>query len=361
MKKYIIPSVLLSLFISAVPTAADTLTLKDGKVLEGRVLSKTSDVYVFEYKANKSGTIKDVMRVPRNQIAKLVEVRPDEVAFAKLTGLVPTPDLLTSEDYAQRIKRVRDFLTKYPETLEKKAALGIIDKLAVEAKAVAAGGFKLDGKMITGDEWRANAYDLDARALEQKIRDAQKAGKTLEMLRAFDQLEAEFPTSASFRTMAPIIAGVMKVLNGKIVACLAGFDAQTEKRESDLASMGGTDRDNVARAIEQKMAMLEARYQAEKAAEQRWVTPSPDHRQSLEDSASVLDSELSRLGEPITAPPVDPGKAYRDAWRVIRVGSELEDVEKAYEVAQSAALPEKYLKLLQESAKACGFALGSDS
>jgi hypothetical protein len=351
---------LVALLFATLPAAADTLTLKDGTVLEGKILKKEADVYVIEYKVNKSGSIKDIKRVPRSQIERVVEIRPDEEAFAKLATLVPTPDLLSAEDYAARIQSVREFLAKYPDTLKKKEADVLAEKLAAEAKIIEAGGRKLDGQLISGEEWRANAYDLDARTVERKIRDALKANRTLDVLRAFAELEAEFQPSASFRTMVPIVVAVMKNLRKKVEISLGSFEARMEKQASDLDGMGAA-RDSVKRAIEQKQAALEARYQAEKAANQQWVTPSPDHRQSLEDCASVLDSELSRLADEIPAPAVDPGKAYRDAWRAIRTGKEAAEVEKAYEAAQAGGLPERYLKLLQEAGKAKGFKLGTDS
>lgn len=361
MNNVFIPSTLVALLFATLPAAADTLTLKDGTVLEGKILKKEADVYVIEYKVNKSGSIKDIKRVPRSQIERVVEIRPDEEAFAKLAALVPTPDLLSLEDYTARIQSVREFLAKYPDTLKKKEAGALADKLAAEAKIVEAGGRKLDGQLISGEEWRANAYDLDARTVERKIRDAHKANLTLDVLRAFAELEAEFQPSASFRTMVPIVVAVMKNLRRKVEISLGSFEARMEKQAADLDGMSGTTRDNVKRAIEQKQAVLEARYQAEKAASQQWVTPSPDHRQSLEDCASVLDSELSRLGDEIPPPAVDPGKAYRDAWRAIRTSKEAADVEKAYEAAQAGGLPERYLKLLQQAGQAKGFKLGTDS
>jgi hypothetical protein len=81
----------------------------------------------------------------------------------------------------------------------------------------------------------------------------------------------------------------------------------------------------------------------------------------MEDCASMLDSELSRLTGEIPKPPADPGKAYRDAWKAIRTGNEAEEVTKAFEAAQAAGLPEKYMKLLQAAGKAQGFNFGSDT
>lgn len=362
MKNHFVPATLISMLCGILAASADTITLKDGKILEGKILRTEADAYVIEYNANKSGSIKDTRRVLKSEVAKIVEVRADEIAFAKLAKLVPTPDLLTAEEYAERIQSVQAFLAKYPTGTKVKEAKALIAKLTEEAKVVDGGGRKVDGLMISGADYRANAYDMDARMLEGRIRQADKAGKAIEALRAFATLDTEFQASASYRAVLPVVINTMKTLRAKVAESLSTYDARMEKQEKDLEGMGGTDQANVKQALKQQADQLEARYQAEKAANQPWVTPSANHRQSLEDCASLIDSELSRLTSAETGTkPADPGKAYREAWKAIRAGGEAEEIEKAIADAQAAGLPEKYTKMLEESAKAEGIKIGGDS
>ena len=61
------------------------------------------------------------------------------------------------------------------------------------------------------------------------------------------------------------------------------------------------------------------------------------------------------------APAADPGKAFRTAFKAIKPGEKAEDVEKAIADAQTAGLPEKYVKMLEAAATDEGFKVGSGS
>lgn len=363
MKNRIFPVTLVSVLLGVLPGSADTITLKDGKILEGKIVRTEADAFVIEYNVTKSGSIKDTKRVLKSDVDKIVEVRQDEIAFAELAKMVPTPDLLTAEDYASRIQQVRTFLAKYPTGTKIKEANALLAKLSEEAKAVEGGGRKIGGLMVSGADYRANAYDMDAQMLEAKIRQAEKAGRTIEALRAFALLDTEFQASVSYRAALPSVQKMLQALRGQVANSLATFEDRMAKRATDLAGMGDADRANVQQALDAEAAELESRYQAEKAAGQQWVTPSANHRQSLEDCASLIDSEISRLSTPEAAakPAADPGKAFRTAMKSIRAGDKTEDVEKAIADAQGAGLPEKYVGMLEEAAKADGIKIGGDS
>ena len=363
MKIPIVSVSLISTLLAVLPVSADTITLKDGTVLEGKILRTEGDVFVIEYNVTKTGSIKDIKRVPRLKVDKIIEVREDEVAFAKLEKLVPTPDLLTAEDYAERVQEVKAFLAKYPTGTRTKEAKALIQTLTEEAQKVEAGGRKIDGLMVSAADYRANAYDMDARVLETKIRQEAKAGHSIAALRVFTKLDEDFAPSKSYREVLPVVVKVIQSLRVQIAASIATYEARMEKRASELESMSGTEQATVRRMIEQETAALESRYQAEKSAGQIWVTPSSKHLGSLEDCLSQIDSELSRLtdGQTGANPEVDPGKAYRAAWKAIRSNADLEEFEKAMADAQAAGLSETYLEMLTEAAKAEGLKVGGDS
>ena len=131
------------------------------------------------------------------------------------------------------------------------------------------------------------------------------------------------------------------------------FDARMEKQTAEVEAMAPAVRDETKRAIEQEAKALERTYQQEKSAQLTWVTPNPKHKASLDDDLSLADSELQRL---TTLPPAttDGGKVYRSTWKTIHSDADAEAMEKALAAAEAAALPERYLKMLQEAAKASG-------
>jgi hypothetical protein len=179
-------------------------------------------------------------------------------------------------------------------------------------------------------------------------------------LRIFAEMDKDFQGSDSYRAVIPSVVRALQAFRGQINASLSTFDARMEKRAADLEAMPAGERAKVERALAEQDAQLEARYQAEKAAQQAWVTPHRDHRQSLEDCSSFAESEIQRLTSPGEAPATgDPGKAYRAAWKTLRSEADAEAAEKALSDAEASGLPEKYIQMLKDAAKASG-ALKSD-
>lgn len=331
-----------------------TFTLKDGKVLEGKILREQGDAYVIEYQVNRVNKgIKDIKIVPKKDVIKIVTDKPDDQAFAAIAKLLPTPDALTTEDYESRLLAVKSFITKFPNSDRLRDAQGILKKLADESAAVAAGGRKLQGLMILGADYRANAFDLDARVFDAKIRDAASKSQWLMLLRTFAEFDKDYQTSTSYREVLPLVLKSLQTFHTQIAASLASFDERMEKQTTEVDNLSQRDGGSSKRALVEQAAELEARYQKEKKAEIPWVTPHPSHKQSLEDDNSFAESELPRLtqllGQP--APTLDGGKAFRNAWKIIHGDAEAEVMEKAISDAEAAGLPEKYLKLLQAEVK----------
>ena len=326
-------------------------TLKDKTVLKGEVIRIEGDVYVIEYQY--SASIKEQKRVPKADIVKIVTDKPDAKAFEAIAKLTPTPDFLTAAEYQQRLAAVKAFLAKFPDGSKANEAKAILKTLSEESAEVAAGGRKVGGLMIKAAEYRANALDLDAQVLEAKIRSAATSGQLLTALRAFAELDKEYQTTVCYREVLPVVVKVLQSFRGQIDATVKTYEARMEKRTADLEATPPAEREGTKRAFEIETARLEKLYQAEKAAGQAWVTPNADHKQSLDDDLNLADSELQRLN---TSPPAatDGGKVFRRTWKVIHSDAEAEEMEKSMAAAEAAALPERYLKLLQEAAKASG-------
>ena len=329
-------------------------TLKDGKVLKGEVVRMLGDAYVIESPNPKSAGIKDTNIVPKADVVKMVLEKPDEKPFLdEIAKLVPTPDFLTVEEYKQRIQAVKAFLAKYPNGSRAKDAAEILKTLSDECADVEAGGRKVGGLMIKPAEYKANAFDLDARVLETKILNAASNGQALTALRAFADLDKDYQTAACYREVLPVVRNVLKSVRDAIKLRVDDYDARMEKREADLAAASPEEREKNKRAIDQTTAKWEKTYQQEKSSGQTWFSWNQDYKQAMDDDLSLAESELQRLST--TPPPAaDGGKIYRNTWKFIHTDVDAETMEKALANAEAAALPERYLKMLRDAAAATG-------
>lgn len=340
----------LSTLAFVVPTMADTFTLKDGTTLEGVILKEDSESYLLEVQVTKS--IKDERTVAKADVAKVVRERPDQTAFEEIAKLVPTPDLLTDEQYGERITAVNKFLKAFPDSSKKSDAEKILATLKEESSQVASGGVKMKGKIITPEEYQLDAYDLDAKVEEARILNMIEQRQFISALRAFSDFMTNFKSTNSMATLTPVMTRVMNAQIAESKRLLASLDQRTKERETGLQQMAASDRRITENALKDEAANVEKRLEAEKAAKILWVTPSPFSRSALDEAIRGGESELRRLGT-IKAPDLskDSGGQWREAMALIVKGSPDSEVSTAIAAVRSAAVPAEYITILETAAK----------
>ncbi len=330
---------------------ADTFFLKDGTQLIGKVMSRDSTHYVIEVQVTKS--IKDERKVARADVLRIEEEQPDLKAFEEISKLMPIPDMLTAPDYAARIKQVEKFLADHKGTPKSKEAKALLAALKAEANEILAGGVKMNGKIIPPTEYRANAYELDARVKVAAIRSMAMAGLTLQALRAFAEFDREFQNTEPRREIIPFITQTMQSYMAEVGEMASTFEARTKERTAGLERMSGSDRQGTERAIQEETAALEARFKAEKGASVAWVTVSPFCKPALDDTLSFGKQEISRItgNQSETA---DAGKMFRDTLALIGGTGQSSAITSAISAAESAKMPQRYLEILKMAAAARG-------
>lgn len=332
----------------ALPCAADTFLLKDGTTLNGAVVSEEGDSYTVEVQIVKS--IKDERKIAKADVVKITREEPGEVAFEPIAKMLPTPDLLTAAEYEAKIAVVDKFVKEHRASGKLSSAKAILATLKSEYDTVAAGGIKFNDKILTAAEYQANAYDLDARVQEARIRGLVNANELLQALRVFAEFDRDYSNTLSFGALASLMRQVLQVQLEEAKQSLLTLDTLAKERALGIQRMPLADQKITEAAIKEEDALIEARYQAEKAAKQSWVTTSPFHKASLEDTVKFCEQELVRLGKVQTVLGVDGGKSYRDAWTAVH-GGDAAAAAAALAAAKTAAVPARYLAPLEAAAK----------
>ena len=332
----------------ALPCMADTFTLKDGTTLEGTIISEAGDSYVLDIQVTKS--IRDERKVLKADVVKIGRVRPDLVAFEPIGKMQPAPDLLSVDDYARLIGVVEKFVAAYPASLKLKDAKTILGILKSESAQVAAGGIKLNGQMIAPAEYQANAYELDSRVQQAKIRRLLAANQVVPALVAFAEFDRDYRGTLAYGELLAPVKQVIQTHVAETRQSSAGLEARRKERDVGLKRMAAEERKATEDAIKEENAAIAARYKAEKDANQNWVTPNPFHKASLEETISFGELELTRLGAVKTVLGVDGGKSYREAWSAIHKGGNPAAINSALAAAKAAAVPARYLAPLEAAA-----------
>lgn len=341
---------LLSVLAFPISALADRLVMKDGSTLEGTIVREDASSYVLEVQVTKS--IKDERTIPKKDVDLIHRQRPDQIAFAIIAKLLPTPDLLSSANYAQRLRAVEDFLKKYPESLKITEAQRILTTLKTEANEILAGGIKFEGKIIPVAEYKANAYDIDAHIQEMKIRRLMSDSQTLLALRAFGEFERDFRNTTAYAALLPQIIQLVSSYLSDTRQSLETLESREKERMSGLQRMSITDRRISTTAIQEETAAFEALLKSEKDARINWVTPHPFYRASMEDTVTFANQELARLTVVKNEPRVDGGMAYRNALSLIQSKGDPTEVARAINAAKTAKIPVRYMTLLEAEASA---------
>ncbi|MGC4014041.1 MAG: hypothetical protein QM755_05905 [Luteolibacter sp.] len=333
--------------------AADTFRLKDGTKLEGKLIKEDTESYVVDVQVTKS--IREEKTIKKADVAGIDREATDEKAFAALKDVLPVPDLLIAADYDARIKKVRDFIKDNPgSTTLVKQAREMADTLEKERDAVAQGGVKLGGHLLTPEERESNKFDVDARMIEISIRTKAKEGNAVAALREFEKLEKEYQSSAAYREVLVTVKEIIRHYRAQAAEAAGSFDARLKKQQSGLELQQADDRAASAQAIAERDAQIKAAYDAEKKSGAKWITPSPYLKASLDEAVKYADQELKRLDAVKLDTLPDGGKAWREAWVAVHAGGDMKSATTLISAARTAKLPDRYIKELEASAKEAG-------
>ena len=341
--------ILLAAYCLFLPHSApgDVIFLKNGKKMEGRIVGEDDERYVLEVKV--SASIRDEKIIPRADVLRIEEEAEDEKVFGELADLVPTPDLLGGEAYAERIEMLEAFLKDHPGSARADKVMEMIEALKAELTVVEPGGFKFGGEMVTADDYAADAYAYDARISEKKIRGAITRGDLLAALRMFETHDVDFAESEGRPGLAALMLQVLAAYRAEVSDSLESLESRLAARNTGLERMNPDDRARTERALREEADNLSKRFSEEKAARVQWVTPHLFHKESLEETLRQINTEITRLESSSPAPEIPLAEVYRNFWQSLAGGT---DEEKKAMLAEAKAkrLPEPYLAKLRERA-----------
>jgi hypothetical protein len=332
---------------STAQAPADTILLSNGKSYEGKIISEDETTYLLELEVKKG--IKDEKKFLKSDIKSITKQSPDEWEFKKLKELTPVPDLLGVMDYEERLKIVENFIKNFPRSEKLKDAKLIQENLKEELEIVRAGGIKLSLKMVTADEYLATAYTYDQLIAVRKIYRDMSNRNFLGALRLFTDYEAKFPNANSRNELIPKIKQVLLYYQSSLNESLASYDARLKSREAGLVRMSIEERMITQRALDEKMAILVKRFDAEKTMKNAWITPDAFHKESLVEALRQVDVEMKRLNSPTknNSEMISLEDTYSEAWEKLP-GASTEDQKIILDKLKRERMPEPYMTMLTE-------------
>src|SRR5829696_7604167 len=174
---------------------ADTVTLKSGEKLEGRILSETDTEVTIEVSVTSS--IKDQRVVKKADVDKIDKVQPDAEAWVGLKNISVGEESLEPADYHRYIAVLNSFVSQFPQSSHASEAKQKVTALQEELKRVEAGEMKLGGKWLTADEVKEERVQIGGRVLLGRMKRYAAAGQLTEAMNVFETIETTANRSSS--------------------------------------------------------------------------------------------------------------------------------------------------------------------
>ncbi len=329
--------------------ASDTFHLKDGSILEGRILEDRGESYLLEIQVTPS--IKDERLVAKEDIDRIEREEPDAAAFAAIRELDPIPDLLGEGEYETRITAIREFIAEHPDSGYATEAREILDSHLAEAEVIAAGGIKIGGELLAPEDRLANAYYIDSRIAETAIRRLIHESSMLSALRRFREFEEDFTDSEAWHSLLPLMRQVTTSHRNTARRMLDEYDDLIAAQESGLSRMSREERRSATNAIADRQQALENRHEEERGRQGYWLSINPYYKPALEETVRFADQEINRLESAAARPPREPSPSeiWRDAIETIERGDSAA-TNAAISAARAARMSDEHIQLLENLA-----------
>ena len=287
-------SYLILLLLSVATLSADTIKLKDGRVLEGKVIKETQESIDFEYNITKS--IKDIKTIKRSDIQIIDKEEADEVALEEIKLLLPTASLLNAEDYDKIIAgKPAAFMTEFKDSKLKSSVQDVIDQLLAEKEKVEAQSVKINGKWITQEEAQKDPYNHNALILVTKMRASIENRQYLQALIQFEELEKNFEFSMVYSQSIKPVLDTLPKYGARLIQYKRNHPLRISQRTKDLKSMEASDRAQTEAAFQARQKRFEQLVTEAKDLKKHWTPVSEWNLPSISENLEMVTKETERL------------------------------------------------------------------
>lgn len=274
---------------------ADTVTLKSGEKIVGKVTSESDTEVVIE--AQVSASIRDPRTIPRADIAKVEKEMPDEAAYQALKNHKPGPNSRPASSYDQVIKPLEAFLAQHPQSSHAAEIKTNLAAFEEEKKRVTDGEVKLNGNWLSKEEATKERYQINGQVVLNHMRDQQRRGDLIGALNTFDQLEQNYPGSRAYPEAVELAKQLLPVVKATAEKMGKAWQFQKAEREKGIQLLSEPTKSQTIAANEREQKAADAAVEAANRANQKWPPMIARSETALNSISSKATEEAKRLAE----------------------------------------------------------------
>jgi len=308
--------------------SADTFYLNDGSIVEGSIISETKRSYLL--RAEISRNVYDEKTILKLDVTRHVAEDPSVKAFAKISKILPTPDLMPVTNYATIIdKQLKPFIRTYPDSEHLAEVQEILQTLESEQTIILAGGMKLDGILLNEQEVAADKYEVSASIdLKKFLKFAQKK-QYRPALSKLKEMEELYPNSSQVRKAQKVALTILPHYKKELEVLLSEVDELTRRRERTLDSMSASDRRRTEEIFMNKEKQYDNRLATMKAERGAvtWLPINAFNKGPIEANLQMVPKEITRISSESQKPAMKAGVLYRSTLQALDSGNLAKAIE----------------------------------
>jgi chemotaxis protein histidine kinase CheA len=283
----------------SVSSLADSITLKSGDKVEGRIVSETETEVVIEEKI--SATITDQRAIPKADVAKIDKDDPSIAAWEALKNYKPGANSLPAASYLPVIGALTNFATTHTASPHAEEAKKAAAEFQEEQKRVEAGDVKLAGKWLTAEEAEKERYQINGLIAFNYMKDQAARRDWLGVLNSFSVLEKNFRGSRSYPDGVETARKVLEALKGDVERQKQALAAQKKEREQGMKLANAAQKAEMADVQKKEAAAADAAMATAQKQGLKWPPLIPRSEKSVAAIAAKIPTEQQALTRVDTA------------------------------------------------------------
>ena len=309
---------------------ADTVTLKTGEKVEGKIISETDKEITISVKI--SAAVTDERVIPKANVAKIDKEQPDELSWQALKNLKLGANSLPAAQYDALIRPLQGFVNEYPKSAHAAEASQLLANFAGEKKRVDDGEVRLGEKWLSTEEVSKERYQINGMLAFQYQRSQRAAGDLIGALNSFDQIEKTLNGAKNFPDAVETARETLTTLKTTVDRAQQMFATRKAEFDAGLANSSALQKPELLAARQKELAQGEAALAAAEKAKIKWPALVVRSDKNLEAIAKKVPTELQRLAT------IDVAKLRQSVQLAEQGQKEL--------AAQNAAASESFTKAL---------------
>ncbi len=288
----ILPKVPLALLALLTVTLADTVVLKSGEKLEGKITAETETDLTIEI---KDGGVIDERVLSKADVQSVQKEAADEAAWAALKNLKLGDNSLPADRYDSFLGPLRAFVSTHPQSKYKAEAEKLIAEFSAEQKRVADGERKLAGKWLTKEEVQQESYQINGAIAFNYLREQAARNDVTGALNTFDALEKQFPNSRGYLDAVEFVKPLLSRLKAQADARLAALPGEIAEQKKGLEMSTPAKRVEYQAELDRVKNADAAALEAAKRQQQKWLPFLGRSEAAMKEISALAASEAARL------------------------------------------------------------------